>query len=467
MILIKIASRFAVGLLFVFLISACQLDTSKFEKALLEFKLPTLQRALDVSDGHNLGKASNDADLITNISYPDFTEANLKKNLKLALKNFPDLKSKRYQTDMAVAGIGLVEAASRVQGTSNVLSGARSENRTTEATAIATVSIGKVLYDFGSIDYSIKSQKEAVESAKLAELEMVETVAMQGIDAWVNLARNNEIETIFERGINLATPLLGQIKNISTSGLSDKTSLLAAKQKFSSLESSYQAVKANTLMSEAVFKNIFLGSKILNVKAINQVDFVAVPSVSEENFRNSLEFRGNQSLIRAKNLELSALTASKKPTVTLRANATIPVEEVRDEGVAMVGLDLTYLFNDGGLKKSKIDMLSLELESLREHGAALLISKESTLRLLQQRYLVAMNQISSNEDLLELASEVRETVKGQLISGRSSISDVMNAEVTLAETQIDLVNARADAVLLSYQIFALTGSLAEYIGWSD
>lgn len=467
MILIKIVSKFAIGLLFVCIISACQLDTSKFEKALLEFKLPSSQRALEVSEGPKLQKTPNEADLVTDITYRDFTEANLKENLKIALKNFPDLKSKSYQTDMAIAGIGVVEAASKLQGTSNVLSGARSENRSTEASAIASVSIGKVLYDFGSIDYSIKSQKEAIESAKLAELVMVETVAIQGIDAWINLARNNEIETIFKRGINLATPLLGQIKNISTSGLSDKTSLLSAKQKFASLESSYQAVQANTLMSEALFKNIFLGSKILNVEVINQIDFVSVLSPNEENFRNSLEFKGNQSLIRAKNLELSALTASKKPTVTLRANATIPVEDVRDEGVAMVGLDVTYSFNDGGLKTAKIDMLSLELKSLREQGAALLISKESALKLLQQRYLVAVSQISTNEDLLKLASEVRETVKGQLISGRSSIPDIMNAEVTLAETQIDLVNARADAVLLSYQIFALTGSLAEYIGWSD
>ena len=84
-----------------------------------------------------------------------------------------------------------------------------------------------------------------------------------------------------------------------------------------------------------------------------------------------------------------------------------------------------------------------------------------------QEYFAAKKKISSANELLNLAVEVRETAKGQLISGRSSIQDVMNAEVTLAETEIGLVNAKADAAILSYKIFALTDSLSTYIGWFE
>ena len=84
---------------------------------------------------------------------------------------------------------------------------------------------------------------------------------------------------------------------------------------------------------------------------------------------------------------------------------------------------------------------------------------------MEQQYDLAIKRINSSEELLKLAAEVRETVKAQLVSGRSSIQDVMDAEVTFSETEIELINAKADAALASYEIFALTDSLSQHIEW--
>jgi hypothetical protein len=43
----------------------------------------------------------------------------------------------------------------------------------------------------------------------------------------------------------------------------------------------------------------------------------------------------------------------------------------------------------------------------------------------------------------------------------------MNAEVTLAETKIEMVNSKADASIASYKILALTSSYSDYIGWNE
>ena len=64
-----------------------------------------------------------------------------------------------------------------------------------------------------------------------------------------------------------------------------------------------------------------------------------------------------------------------------------------------------------------------------------------------------------------MSEEVRDTSKDQLVSGRSKIQEVLNAEVTLAENKIQLVNAEAELKLASYRIRALTHGLTKEIGW--
>ena len=67
--------------------------------------------------------------------------------------------------------------------------------------------------------------------------------------------------------------------------------------------------------------------------------------------------------------------------------------------------------------------------------------------------------------MVELSQKNKEELSAQLQSGRSKIQDVLNAEVTLAENRILLVNALAEFTLASYRVRALTHGLTNEIGW--
>ena len=43
----------------------------------------------------------------------------------------------------------------------------------------------------------------------------------------------------------------------------------------------------------------------------------------------------------------------------------------------------------------------------------------------------------------------------------------MNAEVSLADAEISLINAEADAQLASYAIIGMVDGILSYINWSD
>ena len=427
---------------------SCQTEPEKFQQFFDKWSLESISKGIE-----NIGEGTTDRKSLSTeqhvldvpnekaglpLQYMEFVEKNAKYNVKLAVLNHPEIKSQSFMRKMATAGIGMAEAAKDLQISGSLLTGAKSENSQTEASAVANLSVGRVLYDYGSSDYAIASQKEAVRSAELSEKIAVEKIALEAYKAWINLAKSHEIEKVFKRGIDLATPLLGQIRNISTSGISDKAGLLAAQQKFASLEIGYAKTKSSTLAAKAIFDDVFQLSGAVNVVALDPIKLQEKHKNPEDSFSAALDIQANQSILNTKSLELKALKATSNPQVYFRANASLPAENMREDGIATVGVDVSYNFNDGGFKESQMEMIRFEMDSIREKRNELMLVKMSTFKVLEQQYQVAIKRIKSAEELLNLASEVRSTVKAQLVSGRSSIQDVMDAEVTFSESEIEL-----------------------------
>ena len=462
MIKLRNSLRIVLASLIFFLLASCQYDSKKFGEAVRKFDLSKASFSLESNDREVMEPKQENK---TTLSYANFNDQNYKNNIKKALTQYPQLTSLMLQTKMARSAVKIAQSRKNLQAATTLQAGVKSENETTEPSAVASVTLGKLLYDFGSSDFAIDSRRQAASSAELAELMAVEEVGLQATDAWINLARNQEIERVFEEGINLAAPLLGQIKNISTSGISDKKGLLSAKQKYANLELAYEQVKSSTIVNRAVFLNIFQTVEPLSVVSLKPV--VVAKKKDSISFSSSYIFQYYDSLIASKKFELESLKASIKPQVSINASATVPVENIQDDGIALMGLEVAYSFNDGGYKKSQIEMLTLELESLRAEKNAKLLTLNTDLEVLYQSFLTASKKVKATQELLDLAVEVRETAKAQLVSGRSSIQDVMNAEVTLAETKIEMVNSKADASIASYKILALTSSYSDYIGWNE
>ena len=64
-----------------------------------------------------------------------------------------------------------------------------------------------------------------------------------------------------------------------------------------------------------------------------------------------------------------------------------------------------------------------------------------------------------------IGTDISDTAKAQLVTGRSSISDVMNASVSTAEAEIAVINAEADLLSASYGIIGLVYGILPYISW--
>ena len=84
-----------------------------------------------------------------------------------------------------------------------------------------------------------------------------ESIALSGYLALLELAKNQKIESVYDRGLKMGEPLINQIDNISTSGVADKTMILRAKKEYSELLIGSIKANSSTKSAEVNFRDIF------------------------------------------------------------------------------------------------------------------------------------------------------------------------------------------------------------------
>jgi outer membrane protein TolC len=263
----------------------------------------------------------------------------------------------------------------------------------------------------------------------------------------------------------MAEPILGQIKNISMSGLSDKAMILKAQQDYAKLEVANATAKGSVASAEAVFRESFPNANLRLLETLKKLNIETGENVKKIMFKRSASLRAQDILIRSFESEYDSLVAQKKPNVSVRAGVTAPAENTINDGSANVGFLVNYIFSDGGRLNSQIEALKLQIKVSYQQ-------KKTTERELQLQLDVAMQAYRSSQktyyamsDLVNFSKEVRDTSRDQLVSGRSKIQDVLSAEVILAENRIQLLNAKTEETLSSYRIKALSHGLTKGLGW--
>ena len=203
----------------------------------------------------------------------------------------------------------------------------------------------------------------------------------------------------------------------------------------------HEEMKSNVLKAESSFLQYFKGADTESVQSV---------AFQNKTFENSSELENRMletsKMLKLLNLNLKATEfqlrstiAKGKPNLSLSASTTAPAKNFEEDLVANVGFLLNYTFNDGGKNDAEIRSFQLKLKALEIKKTENIMEMKTSLALLVQEQKASKLKLKSLDELVELAKEVRDTAKAQLVSGRSKIEDVMNAEVALAETKIDLI----------------------------
>jgi adhesin transport system outer membrane protein len=394
-----------------------------------------------------------------------FSTKNAAENVRRAVMAHPSVLKALSKSNAATSSVGIAKSLEKTQSTVSLSGGFVRDNGTTDPGALAQLSLSRLIYDFGATESTIKSAELQSEAAH-AELQLAaEEIAIKAYSAWTILGSTREILNVYQKGLNLAEPLLGQIKNISTSGLSDKAMALAAQQKYASLELGFDEVRSNLLRAEIEFMELFPGVDIQSVGTLaysNQKtvdpDILEAQMLEQSNFLKALYH-----MAEAKEFEIKSAHSELKPTISVSGSATLPGEALTEDSVANLGLLVNYSLNDGGRRLARLEALKQDLAGLNSDINQTKILGKKQLKLLLQKKSANEKRETSLQLMLDLAKEVQDTSKRQLVSGRSKIEDVMSAEVVLAQTQIDLITTQTDLQMGAIQLDGLVNGLLDVV----
>ena len=401
----------------------------------------------------------------SNPTFKAFNQSNIFYNIKTAIQNHPSVQGANFNVKSAKQNIKTVESGKNTQVNFQALSGVSRENQKNTFGALGSMNISRLLFDYGALDNTVVSQEKRYQLSKVQAEIAAETVALRGYEVWLNLHRQKKVMDVYSDGLALAEPILGQIKNISLSGLADKAMILKAQQDFSKLELANSRSSAELAAAEALFDDIFPKGNIKTLEGLNVRRIMQGAAAKKAMFKQAAVLRAQDLLVSAFEAEFKTLKAQKKANVSMSAGLTAPAENTIKDGSANVGILVNYVFNDGGRLDSQILGLKEKIKELKFQRQNIEKELESQLKVAIETYIGTQKTFNTALELVNLSKEVRDTSKDQLVSGRSKVQEVLNAEVTLAENKIQLVNAEVELKLASYRIRALTHGLTKETGW--
>lgn len=465
MVLRIVSKKFLLLSLMACSLLACKNSSLDINKMLNDLRVEKTTESATLQDSQLLTQTPAIFNEREEIRFKSFASENLKYNISEAILRHPLFVAEMNKFEASKAYVDAAKSTQNVQAAATLLGGIKSEDRKTDPSASLTVSVTKLIYDYGASDETILSVTEKSSMAKIMALVEAEKISANAIGVWSELVRLNRIKKVYSDGLDVARPLLGQIKNISTSGIADKSQLLEAQKRYSALELGVEEVVGMALIAETKFFDIFPGGDLESVQELD-VPEVRVDSNSyDQLIKNSNILKGQNLLIKSYKAELRASQLGARPSVAFASTVNAPAKDTMDDGLATLGLSVNYIFNDGGRRVADADALRANIKNVENTIQNQILIDKMNLAVLNQQHRTALKRVSSSKELLRLAQEIADTAKAQLVTGRSSISDVMNASVSTAEAKIALIHAETDLTLAGYGIIGLVEGILNYINW--
>jgi outer membrane protein TolC len=447
------------------LLMSCQNNNLDINKILSKFDVEKEIGEPDQQESSALNNVAGEAKELAQAKFKPFVSDNLKHNVTEAIIIHPLYIAERNKFEASKAYIKAAQSTKNMQASATLLGGLKAEDRKTDPSASLSVSLSKLIYDYGASDATILSVTEKSAMAEIMTLGEAEKIASRALGVWVELVKTIRVKKVYSDGLALAQPLLGQIKNISSAGVADKSELLEAQKKYVSLELGVEEVTAALIAAETKFLDIFPDADLLSVR---QLDFPKVTLYENNETRlieNSIIIAGQELLIKSYEAELKASKLGAKPTVAVASSVNAPAKDIKQDGLATLGLSINYVFNDGGRRDADNDAIKANIANVENTKRNQILVDKMNLAVLIQQHKTSLKRVDTAREILLLAQEIADTAKGQLVTGRSRISDVMNARVATADAQISLINAETDLVLASYGIIGLLDGILNYLNW--
>jgi adhesin transport system outer membrane protein len=330
----------------------------------------------------------------------------------------------------------------------------------------ARLTVRQNIYNGGETKFNVRQQlaRYASVSEKLAEAQ--DNIALQAVDAYLNVVRSMEQVKLARRNLELHQEYVDQINKRAESGRGNMADVRQAEGRYSLAQANLLASQRDQQDAEAFFLRIVgdYPGALTRMEAPHS----AVPNSFEDALRLAMEM--NPALISAKhdiesaNYAVKAADSMYRPTLdaeltAFRGHDLDGIEGMNSEYSAL--LRLRHNFYSGGSKTAR----KMGLKAVRASAEAQLNVErrlvEENLRQSWHALQTARLRLVPLSQHAVSAEETRDAYKAQFDIGQRSLLDLLDAEVELFNARKSLVDEHYTHDVAAYGILANIGTLAE------
>ena len=368
----------------------------------------------------------------------------------------------------ALGQVGVVASVRRPQLTGNAnIGGIRETGSNTDTTTgvAGGLNLSQLVYDGGASASAMNRSTALALSAQAGRVVQGNEIALSAAQAWIGLWQYSERLRLLQARTSEMDMLIEQIERMASNGMLDKASLENAQRQIVDIKLEESRLLAGRAEAQVLFQRFF-NAKPSNMPRPSELVTAAQARALAQDWQTAPGLQRQAAELLAAQAAVGEAKSAFRPRARLQAVARSPLE--RDEATDLtIGLSLEYSFNDGGRRKK-------QLEAAEARVAATDAQLSDAQRSLEVELQAGLTRLASIErampllaDKLRLSRSEAETSRSQMLTGQSTLRQLVEAEIAIYRAQDEQIAMQAERQTLLLTIAARTGALSRLVGLQD
>ena len=368
----------------------------------------------------------------------------------------------------ALGQVGVVASVRRPQLTGNAnIGGIRETGSNTDTTTgvAGGLNLSQLVYDGGASASAMNRSTALALSAQAGRVVQGNEIALSAAQAWIGLWQYSERLRLLQARTSEMDMLIEQIERMASNGMLDKASLENAQRQIVDIKLEESRLLAGRAEAQVLFQRFF-NAKPSNMPRPSELVTAAQARALAQDWQTAPGLQRQAAELLAAQAAVGEAKSAFRPRARLQAVARSPLE--RDEATDLtIGLSLEYSFNDGGRRKK-------QLEAAEARVAATDAQLSDAQRSLEAELQAGLTRLASIErampllaDKLRLSRSEAETSRSQMLTGQSTLRQLVEAEIAIYRAQDEQIAMQAERQTLLLTIAARTGALSRLVGLQD
>jgi outer membrane protein len=330
---------------------------------------------------------------------------------------------------------------------------------------LTQLSVSQPVFAGFKIRYTKVMERYLTEAAKYDTTTAKNKVLLNAASALYQYYEILQTKALVEKNLKQAQQRVAEFKNLEAQSLLPRNDRLKAELQVNNIELTRTDISNNLALAEYTL-NILLGLPDNTIIELDTLTMFKEPTVTtwedylQKGIENRSDLKAAQYQLKASEANIRVAKSSHYPSFGLNAgyfNAYIPnVLTMTNALNGGFGLqyNITSLFSRSVIQHAKAKQQQAALSELIAGDNARIEIKKNFLN-----YQKAQEKIRISKQAIEQAQENYLITKNKYNAGLVILSDYLEADVILLQTQINYASARSESMIAYYELEESTGSI--------